>query len=378
MSPERTNPAGLGPHARALGHCTFCPKLCRFCCPTAEAERSETVTPWFKMTLAERYRQGARDLQGGPAEVFLHCLGCLHCRTHCRHQNDVPGALLAARAATFAAGEAPPAVLEVLARFRASGNPWGEELLAARARAVPPELLVPEAQAVVFPGCQALRAPERHLAPLLRLLGALGVEHVGVASGPEVCCGAPLWQAGDLAGLRAHGRALARSLSAARTILCPCPTCAWVLGAVLREAGAAPGGHVLTLDAFLAPLLARRPPPRALAGRYVFHDPCFLTRYLERGDTTRRVLGGVLGEPLLEPAWTGADAACCGGGGLVPHALPEVARGVAAARVAQLAATGADAVVTACPGCVRQLGEPPDALPVKDWVELLADAYAPE
>ncbi|HOX46652.1 MAG TPA: (Fe-S)-binding protein [Myxococcota bacterium] len=376
MSQARSSPAGLGPHVRALKHCTYCPKLCRFCCPTAEAERSETVTPWFKMTLAELTRLGRRAPAGGPAEVFQHCLGCLHCRTHCRHQNDVPGALLAARAVALEAGAAPPATTALLERFRARGNPWGEDLAAARSAAVPAELLVPEAQAVLFPGCQALRAPARHLTPLLGLLAALGVEHVGVFSGPEVCCGAPLWQAGDLQGLRAHGRALAQRLAPARTILCPCPTCAWVLGVVLREAGCAPSGQVVTLDAFLAPFLRAREPARQVPGRWVFHDPCYLTRYLERGETTRQALQGALREPLLESAWSGQDAACCGGGGLVPHSLPGVARQAAALRAAQLEASGAEGVVTACPGCVRQLGEA-GPLPVKDWVELLAEAYAP-
>ena len=75
----------LDSHRRALGYCSFCPKLCRFCCPTAEAEHRETVTPWGKMTLAGMVL--ANRLAPGPeqGEIFYHCLGCLHCRAHCRH-----------------------------------------------------------------------------------------------------------------------------------------------------------------------------------------------------------------------------------------------------------------------------------------------------
>jgi Fe-S oxidoreductase len=372
---SRETEAGLRPHARALKHCTYCPKLCRFCCPTAEVERRETVTPWFKMSLAELQRLGRRPVQASQAEVFLHCLGCLHCRTHCRHEIDVPGALLAARAEALQAGASPHELEVVRARMREHGNPWGEDLAGRLMEVVPERFLVPEAQAVVFPGCQALRAPDRHLTPLVELLVALGVEHVGVFTGPEVCCGAPLWQAGDLEALRVHGRSLARSLSRARTILCPCPTCAWVLGAVLGEHGAGPSGRVLTLDAFLGPRLEAREPRRRVPGRFVFHDPCFLTRYLERGQDTRRALARALEEPLVEAHDTGRDAACCGGGGLVPHTLPEVARGAARLRAEQLAASGAGAVVTACPGCVRELGGVDGGLPVRDWIELLSEAY---
>ncbi|MBW2704394.1 MAG: hypothetical protein JRF33_26550, partial [Deltaproteobacteria bacterium] len=43
------------------------------------------------------------------------------------------------------------------------------------------------------------------------------------------------------------------------------------------------------------------------------------------------------------------------GGGLVPHILPNVAQGAAELRAGQLAQSGAEKVITACPGCLRQL-----------------------
>jgi Fe-S oxidoreductase len=86
----------------------------------------------------------------------------------------------------------------------------------------------------------------------------------------------------------------------------------------------------------------------------------------------------VLAQPLLEPAWTREDAVCCGGGGVLPFLKPEVAAGAARQRMAQLQATGAERVVTACPGCVRMLSGVEGGLPVADLSEILAEAFLPE
>ncbi len=364
----------LKPHARATDLCTWCPKLCRFCCPTARVEHSETVTPWFKMSLAARVRAGQVDACGEAGEVFLHCLGCLHCRTHCKHENDVPAALFAARAAGLAACGEAPEVAGVLDRFRDTGNPWGEQLQPALRAQVPERYFVPEAQAVVFAGCQAIRAGQRHLGPLFELFEALGIDHVGIHHGDPLCCGAPLWQAGDVQAFVQHARELARILGRVRQVICPCPTCAHVLVAELAAAGVTLTTEVVTLDRFLLPSVRSHPPKNRLRPAVVFHDPCYLTRYLERGREVRALLGEVLAGPPLEAHWTLEDASCCGGGGLVPHTLPEVASDAARLRMEQLAATDAERVVTACPGCVRQL-EGAGGLPVLDLAELLLEAY---
>src|ERR1035438_3701161 len=42
----------------ALEKCVFCPKLCRSACPVSNAEPSETLTPWGKMSTAYFLAQG--------------------------------------------------------------------------------------------------------------------------------------------------------------------------------------------------------------------------------------------------------------------------------------------------------------------------------
>jgi Fe-S oxidoreductase len=364
----------LDTHKRSLGKCTYCPKLCRFCCPTAEVEHSETVTPWGKMTLAEMVRTDRLDPGGDVGEVFYHCFACLHCRTHCTHHIDVPGALIEARARALDAGS-NPAVDAVLGKFKDTGSTTGEDLSKKLLEQIEAKYLEPDAQAVLFFGCDALRYESGLPAMVFDLFKELGVDYVAAHVGEDLCCGMPLWQAGDIEGFRAHAKRLQVAFSRYRTIISPCPTCAYTFMGLYAEHDLAPRASVVHLASFLGPLLDGKKPKKKLDGQYTFHDPCYLGRYLEKTKLPRAMLSRVLNEPLLEPVWTGPDANCCGGGGLVPHVLPEVAKGAAEMRMDQLKKTGASRIITACPGCIHQLSETKGALPVDSLTSILLQTY---
>jgi len=326
------------------------------------------------MSLAEVVRLQQLDAGGEIGEVFYHCFACLHCRTHCVHSIDVPGALVEARKRTLACGGEPAAVSAVVGKFRDLGNPWGEDLEALLRAQVPDSLRVPEARAAVFPGCQTLRLKDQ-LPKVFGLLDRLEVDYVAAYPGSPTCCGAPLWQAGDHEGFVQHARTMRSRLAGYRTIICTCPTCAWVLRALYADVDLQPGARILHLSEFVEPLIGDRAASNRVSGPYVYHDPCYLTRYLEQPEIPRRLLERVLAEPLREGVWSGEDASCCGGGGLVPHVLPEVAVSAAGRRMRQLKESGAARVVTACPGCQQMLRDAPGALPVVDLVDLLLEAF---
>lgn len=365
----------LNDHKRALGDCTYCPKLCRFCCPTAQVEHRETVTPWAKMSLSEMVRTGRLEVDNEIGEVFYHCFACLHCRTHCRHENDVPGALIEARREVLAAGSEPEAVSAVIGRFSDTGNAWGEDLSGRLKDLIAADYFVPEAQAALFTGCDTIRQDPNPLADLFELCQELGVDYLAAHGGEQVCCGIPLWQAGDVDGFIEHATVMARELARYRKIVCTCPTCAYAFRVLYPQYDVQFGPEVVHLTEFLEPLLAEHEPRAKVSGKYTYHDPCYLARFLEDTEGPRRILGMVLEEPLAEIVWSGNDTQCCGGGGLVPHVLPEVASAAADLRVQQLAASGAGSIITACPGCFRQLSGAQQDMSVVDLVEIVARAY---
>jgi len=87
--------------------------------------------------------------------------------------------------------------------------------------------------------------------------------------------------------------------------------------------------------------------------RITYHDPCHLrTRGITR--QPRELLRSAPGIELTE--MEGADK-CCGLGGTFNVYHYETSLKINASKSAAIVATGADAVVTGCPGCMMQLSD---------------------
>lgn len=74
--------------------CFYCPEMCRFSCPVAEARRDNTVTPRAKMSLLHLAERGFSDEQvAGSSEqrlwVLEQCSGCGRCTEYCVYENRV-------------------------------------------------------------------------------------------------------------------------------------------------------------------------------------------------------------------------------------------------------------------------------------------------
>ncbi|UCH30128.1 MAG: (Fe-S)-binding protein, partial [Myxococcales bacterium] len=93
-------------------------------------------------------------------------------------------------------------------------------------------------------------------------------------------------------------------------------------------------------------------------------------------DPPRRVLDRIPGLQLTEMHRIREYSFCCGGGGGVLDAYPEVARTAAESRVEEAKDVGAEAIVTACHYCVANLGrwQSGGPMPVLDLVDLVYEA----
>ena len=105
--------------------------------------------------------------------------------------------------------------------------------------------------------------------------------------------------------------------------------------------------------------------------RVTYHDSCYLGRYADVYDEPRAVIEAV-GE-LLEPASTRENALCCGSSvantAISDGQQVQIARSVAA----QLDATGAEVIVTACPLCKKAIGRGTKS-EVRDLAEIVVAA----
>ena len=77
----------------------------------------------------------------------------------------------------------------------------------------------------------------------------------------------------------------------------------------------------------------------------------------------------LLGEiaEVREFAWSGVQTECCGGAGLLPKSMPDVADAMARRRLQDIAARGGGNVVTSCATCAFMLKRnAPDGVNVSD------------
>jgi Fe-S oxidoreductase len=132
---------------------------------------------------------------------------------------------------------------------------------------------------------------------------------------------------------------------------------------------------------FLA-ALPFEPPRGRLEARVTYQDSCHLVHAQQVRDAPRALLRSVPGLDLVELE---APDRCCGSAGVYSFAQREMSLRLLDAKMRDVAASGADVIATANPGCVMQLeaglrrhpsGEGPGR--VVHVVELLDQAYAME
>ncbi|MBQ2652678.1 MAG: (Fe-S)-binding protein [Methanobrevibacter sp.] len=98
-----------------------------------------------------------------------------------------------------------------------------------------------------------------------------------------------------------------------------------------------------------------------------YHDSCHLGRHCNVFDEPRDVIKSVAN--LVEMENIRENSLCCGAGGGVKSAYPEIANQMASSRIAQAKETGCNILITPCPFCKLNLEN--DDLEVLDLTEFL-------
>jgi L-lactate dehydrogenase complex protein LldE len=200
------------------------------------------------------------------------------------------------------------------------------------------------------------------------LLHAAG--HDVVFPADQTCCGQPAFNAGHRDAAARVARQFARAFSRDVPVVCPSGSCATMVSHYLPKLLDIAPYDVYELSAFFTKhssntvLLTRQGGSASevpasntvslarLEGRRVaYHDSCHLLRELGVSEEPRRLLRAA-----------GADVAeldrpdlCCGFGGTFSVRQPEVSVAMADDKLADAARTGAEALVTADPGCLLHL-----------------------
>ncbi len=191
----------------------------------------------------------------------------------------------------------------------------------------------------------------------IKVLRKLGI-NPGYLTEEEPCCGAPLYQAGLHQKFTENARKAYDKLKTAgvREVISIVPYCTNALQRLFPQFI---DNYDLEVKHFLEIVSENLSShelqfPREVKATY--HDPCQLVRHLSLVDEPRRILKAIKGIELVEPEWTKEKwSTCCGGGGGFEAVFPELSQVLAVNRTNELLETGAEIIVTHCPGCVMQL-----------------------
>lgn len=164
----------------------------------------------------------------------------------------------------------------------------------------------------------------------------------------QTCCGQPAFNAGHRAAARRVARGFVRAFSRDVPVVVPSGSCATMLAHYLPELVGCEPFDVRELSAFLDE--GGFAPGRTNAGRRLaYHDSCHMLRELRIAEAPRRLLTRSGAELVELPR----PDLCCGFGGTFSVRQPEVSVAMADDKLG--GAQGADALVTADPGCLMHL-----------------------
>jgi Fe-S oxidoreductase len=358
---------------KMMDYCTYCPKMCRFSCPVSEAAKTETVTPWGKMELAGWLLDKEVPWSPEAALPAYQCTLCLHCQQYCEHDNDVPSSLREIRRLAVENYTAPPAVYELQRRFAAQNNPYGRDLLTPLKAEVPKAFGKKKKDVALLLCCHTSNYFPSRLKTYLDLFAKLGVESCQVFDGPVQCCGAPLRALGLDADFAEIAEVQACAFQDYSYLVTDGPECAYALRETYRRLGFPLMPQVLHLLEFLAPFLKHhnyRSKGR-ITGRFAYHDPVFLSRYLKILDLPREILQELTGSAPVELSQHGEDSLSSGGEGGYDWVFPDLSEKIARRTADEVASRELTMLITACSKSEERFRRVARGFEVRDLYEFL-------
>ena len=334
--------------AEKIARCAMCADMCKYNCPTYLATGRETLSPQKMARLIVYNEKGFLEDEKGFLDLMFQSAMCGACSRHCIYDDyDLRKFIHKVRVKAFDSGVIPEDVKKRVETFRKFGNPDGERQLIDKGAG----------DTGYFISCSSykdedlLRATEKMLSK-----SGLAIRRFG---GGDMCCGAPLYYAGDMEGFRQVSLKMKAEIETrqVRSLVVDCPTCIKMMTEIYREMGVELGVEIMHTTQFIEALLKQgklgsRKEKRAVT----FHDPCILSYDLAMSSLPRKIITA-LGFSLKESVYSEEHTHCCGaayGARIGDHRLKDA---VTSMRLDELRQTAADIYVTACPTCKSVLSE---------------------
>lgn len=331
-------------------------------CPTGTFHRSESYCASGMLEIARALADNEFEPTDKTAEIIYSCNLCGHCQEVCGPLKGLypTRVIQLLREKAVDEGWGPlPAHAPIIESIRENENPFGlSRGFKSRAAAGLgcKDLTREKADTLFFVGCALVADPEvvKKLGPTARLLEAAGLDY-GVLGDEEPCCRSMSLALGDRDRFEENALLSIKKFKAtgAKRIVTGCAHCYQVFTDEYSRVMDIPVMHTTQLAA-LAIREGKIKPRKEVALRVAYHDPCMLGRWCGVYDEPREALGALPGLVLVEFERNRENSWCCGAGGGVNAADPELARWTVKERIEEARTVGAEGIVTACPHCETQ------------------------
>jgi glycolate oxidase iron-sulfur subunit len=391
----------------ALDSCTKC-GFCMAGCPIYREEKVESSVARGKIMLIRSMLSGELNVTDEMAEQLNRCTLCMTCAQNCPAGTHVPTVITAARADKVRQKGVPFPYNVIfrwlLPRRRLFGYAvrfasWFQGIFLPKTEGTirhlsfflsalgkgrhipqiapkflrqsvpevnkPPEGVKVKYTVGYFTGCMTDFVFPELGKKIISFLNRNGVEVV-VPRG-QGCCGAPVFLgAGDFTTGRKMADANVKAFKDLDYVITDCATCASAMKDYSKfladtderkQAYTAFASKIKDITEFLVDILKLPPAAYHVAPEFkgktvTWHEPCHLGRYLGVKEQPRKILRSLKDIKYVE--MPDADR-CCGMAGTFSIYFYELSQKIAAKKAAAIASTGADVVVTDCPGCQIQL-----------------------
>ncbi len=375
-------------------------QMCGYCIDVCEAHRQ---TPWESVTARGKiYYLNQLDKTGfGAMDTLLRrkvtlspefvdavykCTGCGNCEEVCHAKIELVALWEKVRKWLADEGVAPLPVHKKLEKsIIANGNPYGEPKKKRDAwwpeevpRTTPP-------QAIFFAGCTGSYRMQNIPKAAVTILDRAGVT-VNCLGENEVCCTSPLLRTGiNMQTLEASKEVVSKADAlGAKDMVMSCSGCYKTVSSNYVEYYGKPGQNVYHITQYVDKLIANRKLPlnNEFKAKVTYHDPCHLGRHSKVFEEPRNILKKIKGVEFVEMERNRENSRCCGAGGGYKSAFNDFAVNIAAERIRDAEAVGAEVIATACPFCVLNLKQGAakikSKVKVMDITEILLQVTAPK
>ncbi len=390
-----------------LNLCTKC-GYCTFWCPIYQENPEESSVARGKITMIKELLAGEQDFNDDCATQINRCLLCGTCLEHCPGKTPTPSIIIASRAdkAKIKGIKFPYNIVYrwLIPHRTIFGNvvrfaSWFQGLFMPKTEGTirhlalfltalgkgrnipsiapkflrqmvpvvnrPPAGTETKVRVGYFIGCMTDFVYPHVGKHIIDFLTKNGVEVV--VPKEQGCCGAPVYMgAGDLDTGRKLADTNVKAFNEVDYVVCSCASCTCAMKDYLKyladtperkEAYAKFADKVKDITEFLVDVLELSAPaykaaPGVKGKKITWHDPCHLNRYLGITEQPRQIIKSIPDVEFIEmtrPDW------CCGMAGAFSIYYYDLSKKIADKKMETIKESGADIVVTDCPGCQIQL-----------------------